>query len=171
MVTGIEIAAGIAICLAVLAIGAIFAGRAEGAAVAVRVLTLWATPVVLAGAALVLAAFSPLSHSGNITSFVSLYLAVGGIPLFGLGYVLAFVACVTGLTWVVVHKDWPALWWVGPVLILLLLAPADYLLLGMIGSRFSYQQTITWIGLACGLPVVIGVIVLAAWALRATRRR
>lgn len=174
MATWIPFAVGIAACVLVLAISSVLAGRAEGAVAAVRVLALCTAPLTLAGVVMVAVGFSPLFPPSGFTTSAWLIpagIAVGGGSLFSLGYVLGLAASITSLTNVVARKDWAALRWPVVALMLLLAAPGDYFLLGVIGSRHLYEQSNIWIwiDLACGAPVVVGTLILAARTIRARR--
>lgn len=168
MSSAVQFIVVIALMLLVPGIAGVFAGRAEGAAAAVRILGMFAAPLAVAGAVMVYTGFGPASRGPGFTGAA---LVIGGASLFGLGYVLALTACATGLANIAKHRAWAELWWLGPAPLLLIAAAGVYVytLSGGFGSTLIlYQQAVIWTEITSGMAA-LGAILAMLWSIRATR--
>lgn len=158
----------IALMLLVPGIAGVFAGRAEGAAGAVRILAMIAGPLAVAGVVMVYVGFGTASRGPGFTGAA---LLIGGGSLFSLGYVLALTACATGLASIAKHRAWTELWWLGPAPLLLIAAAGVYIytLSGGFGSTLIlYQQVVIWTEITSGIAA-LGAVIVMLWSIHAGR--
>lgn len=167
MSSGVQIILVIALLLVVPTIAGLFAGRAEGAAVAVRILAMFAGLLAVAGAVMVYVGFGPLSR---VSGYTAAALLIGGFSLLALGTVLALTACATGVALIVRRRAWAELWRLGlaPLLFLVAAGLYDYTLSFPVSNPIPYDQAVTLVEIANGM-VALGAVLVALWSIHAGR--
>ncbi|HEU5438653.1 MAG TPA: hypothetical protein VFU88_05140 [Ktedonobacterales bacterium] len=166
MSSAVQIIVVIALMLLVPGIAGVFAGRAEGAAGAVRILAMFAAPLAVAGVVMAYVGFGPLSRAYGYTAVA---LLIGGFSLLALGAVLALAACATGLTIIVRRRAWAELWRLGLAPLLFLAAAGLYDTLSFsVSNSIPYKQAVMWVEIASGI-VALGAVLVMLWSIHAGR--